>query len=203
VNTPKCRWPGYLVGIVVALLVLISARQSAAIPVTSNPLWTNTGITVLATDTVSFTGAAAAWTFGVGVPLFGPAGTFLASGGPEEWVTDLQHGELIGFIGGSGLNLNASPRVIGQNDSGLFAIGAGPFTETGRAGALWLGFNDDFASGAISDNVGSGSVDVDVSAPAGPSAAPEPATLLLFGTTLVGLGAVVRRRMRGAAKRTV
>ena len=32
------------------------------------------------------------------------------------------------------------------------------------------------------------------------TAAPEPTTLLLFGTTLVGLGSLLRRRMRGAAK---
>jgi len=173
---------------------LIPARQSAAIPVTSNPLWTNTGITVLATDTVSFTGATAAWTFGVGVPLFGPAGTFLASGAPDEWVTDLRHGELIAFIGSSALNLNASPRVIAQNDSGLFAIGAGPFTETGRAGALWLGFNDDFDGGTIFDNSGSGSVDVTVHA--SQSAVPEPSTLLLVGTSLGGLSMFVRRRRK-------
>ena len=192
VNTSKCRWP-YLVGIVVALLVLIPVRQSSAITVTSDPLWTNTGITVLATDTVNFTGAAAAWTYAAGVPLFGPAGSFLAGGGFDEWVTDQQHGELIGFIGSSALNLNASPRVIGQNDAGLFAIGAGPFTETGRAGALWLGFNDDFASLAIGDNSGSGSVDVSV---ASPNAVPEPSTLLLVGTSLGGLSMFVRRRRK-------
>jgi len=35
------------------------------------------------------------------------------------------------------------------------------------------------------------------------STVPEPATLVLFGSTLVGLGAVVRRRMRGTPKETV
>jgi hypothetical protein len=36
-----------------------------------------------------------------------------------------------------------------------------------------------------------------------PNTVPEPATLMLFGSTLVGLGAVVRRRMRSGAKHTV
>src|SRR5262249_39933086 len=142
------------------ILIPFSQVSGATIGFSANPLWTNTGVFVLATDVVTFTGASASWTYQGGVPLFGPEGSFLACCGFDEWITNLQHGQLIGFIGSAALDLNALPRVIPQNDPGLFAIGVGPTTETGRVGTLWLGFNDDYATGGIGDNSGSGSVNV-------------------------------------------
>jgi hypothetical protein len=183
-----------LVAMLASLILPFSQASGATIGVPSNPLWTNTGISVLATDVVHFTGATALWTYQNGVPAFGPQGSFLATGASDEWITNLQHGQLIGFIGSTALDLNAFPRVIPQDAPGLFAIGAGPIAETGRAGALWLGFNDDFATAAFSDNVGSGSVNVTFDGTLNP--VPEPATLLLAATTAAGLGLVRWRQRR-------
>src|SRR5262249_2169593 len=137
---------------------------------TPTTLWLDTGITVGASEAVIFANPVATWSYQAGVPAFGSGGSFLAGAGGDEWITNEQHGQMIGFIGSSALNLNLVPRVIAQNDAGLFVIGGssmagvvGPtFTETGRSGELWLGFNDDFATIAIGDNTGTGLVDVTV-----------------------------------------
>jgi len=184
------------------IMVLVPVTQSSATSFTLTPgtaLWLDTGITVGAVDTVTFTGAVATWSFAGGVPALGSGGSLLVGGGPDEWITNQQHGELIGFIGNPALNVNAVPRVIAQNDLGLFVIGGsstagvvGPtVTETGRSGELWLGFNDDFASLGVGDNSGTGSVDVN-----GVSTVPEPSTLLLVATSLAGVGALARRRRK-------
>jgi hypothetical protein len=180
--------------VIAMVLMPFSQASGASIGVPSNPLWTNTGISVLATDTVSFTGATAAWTF-QGLPLFGPEGSFQALFAFDEWITNLQHGQLIGFIGNAALDLNEFPRVIAQDVPGLFEIGAGPITATGRTGTLWLGFNDGYVTGT-SDNEGSGSVDVSLNNSNNLNPVPEPATLLLLATSLAGIGAFARHRRK-------
>jgi hypothetical protein len=186
------------------LLVLVPFGQASAISigVTANPLWKNTGISLLTTDTVSFTGATASWTYQLdpippGHALFGPGGVAVVGADfmNDEWIQNALHGQLIGFIGSAALDLNAFPRAMLQNDPGLFEIGAGPQTLSGRAGTLWLGFNDGYITG-IGNNIGSGSLDVSVNDDLAP--VPEPATLLLFGTTAGGLALARWRRSRQA-----
>jgi hypothetical protein len=179
--------------VIAMVLMPFSHASGASIRVPSNPLWTNTGISVLATDTVSFTGATAAWTYQP-LPLFGAASSFLADGAFDEWITNLQHGQLIGFIGNAALDVNEFPRVIAQDVPGLFAIGAGPITATGRTGTLWLGFNDGYVT-ETSDNLGSGSVDVSLNGN-NLNPVPEPATLLVLATSLAGIGAFARHRRK-------
>ena len=145
----------HLLVVLMVLMVLIpfSDASGTTIGLTPGFLWTTTSIGVLATD------AAELYKRHRLVDLRFPSPPRArgqpARGGPEEWITNQQHGQLIGYIG-SALDLNAFPRGIAQNDLGLFAIGAGPLTETGRAGTLWLGFNDGYVTG-IFGNSGTGS----------------------------------------------
>jgi hypothetical protein len=172
------------------LLMAVAYAQAIEITVTSIPIWTDTGITLSSSDVVTIYGASAtgAWTWQDGTAaLFGAAGD---NKGPsyewDEWITNGLHGMLIGYIGNAG-DLNSglgATRVIGQDDGGLFEIGAGDEPRTGMSGRLWLGFNDDYASGGLGDNRGSLKVGVSV---------PEPATMLLLGAGLAGLVALRRR----------
>ena len=107
---------------------------------------------------------------------------------------------------------NGSPGTTGPVTglvTGLMGpSGVSPFSSTGNH-ALDLFFADVhvnqsgimFSCSGCLDPTSDGGSGIEGAGPA--SAAPEPTTLLLLGTTLVGLGAVVRRRMRAATKTAV
>jgi hypothetical protein len=102
------------------------------------------------------------------------------------------HGELIGAVVAPGLNLNvAPPRALPQNDPRLFAIGTEAVALTGKAGVLWLGFNDDYTSEwNQSDNFGTVAVQVD--------SVPEPSTLALLAVGVMAILALAERRWKTA-----
>jgi autotransporter adhesin len=133
----------------------LSPARAASITVSSNPLWTDTGITLTAQSAVTIHGASGSWNFG-GAPCgdFGPDGCYVDWLAWDEWIINGYHGQLIGFVGDN-------PYSASQNDSRLFTIGTTTVTVSGVGGKLWLGFNDAYVSGIFYDNTGSVTVQVD------------------------------------------
>ena len=166
--------------ILVALPVLLSAPQlgAAVVTVTANPLWTDTGIALGASDVVTISGASGSWSWGG--PLHGPDGDYQPGLAWDEWITNGYHGQLIGCVGL--VDPNPDHSLIPQNDPSLFAVGTGAVSLSGVSGKLWLGFNDDYASYAVGDNSGSVTVDVTV--------IPEPISLVVW-SVVAGLSIAV------------
>jgi hypothetical protein len=149
-----------------AALIAVAAQTSRAatnliVVVTANPLWTDTGIALATTDVAQIYGAAGGWAAQTSFPFSGPDGTNLCEDVWDEWISDGHQGQLIGFVGVNPNNTNA----VFADGPGLFVVSTNSVTFTGRAGELWLGFNDAFATrypGNVGVNDNSGSVTVNV-----------------------------------------
>jgi hypothetical protein len=139
---------------VAATTLTVKMAYEVTVTVTSIPVWTNTNIILLPGDKAVVHDATGLWSWGGGGDPTGPEGDPKPDGVSDEWIPDGMHGELIGYIGPTGID----PFMLIQGDPGLFAVGAGSVEvaalDTGET-ALWLGFNDDYISYGYSDNYGS------------------------------------------------
>jgi hypothetical protein len=132
-----------------------------SVVVTANPLWTDTGITISAGEVVAIS-ASGTWSWD-GNEAIGPDGD--PTGEPH--FDDFQHfgngdkGRLIGFIGLDPFQGHWGDGEYFPQLYGYLSVGSTLTFVAGVSGELWLGFNDDAVSKAISDN--SGSVLADIS----------------------------------------
>ena len=173
---------------VVATLFIATASQATLVTATSNPLWTDSGITVTPGEVLNVAWVSGRWDIGFG-NFTGPAGLEpqAAGDGYDKFFAGALHGGLIGHVGTSAPNDNMAT-------SGYFAFIDGTTTITilpGSSGTLWFGMNDDQQSGAVGDNKGSLLLDVTTV-----SAVPEPSTVMAGACLLLPFGASALRLLR-------
>jgi len=151
---------------------IIPARASTTITVTSNPLWTNTGLTISTGEIVSIT-ASGSWSYNTGASgsWTGPNGSPGTTTCSDNFYSGANLGELIAFVGSTWISGQAPP-YQGQwgtsffpQSTGYWAIGSSGGFTSGKSGTLWLGFNDDAEDKATYDNAGSVTAVITITAP--------------------------------------
>ena len=139
-----------------------SMPKKTGFVVTSNPLWTDTGLTIGIGDTVDITAQGMwSWDGSIWVTPNGASGT---GGYTDQFLAGANHGELIAFVG-------IDPYQDGKygtsyfpvTDTGYWPIGSSKQFQSDRHGELWLGFNDDARTQVISDNQGNVTANITVS----------------------------------------
>jgi hypothetical protein len=172
----------------ISLLLLVMAihcgAQQLNLVVTSNPLWTDTGLSLVNGQIVSFS-ASGTWNADSNRPWLasdpgGEPGTAWST--PELFYGPGNVGELIGYVGADPLQGHwPSGGSFFPQATNYWAIGTGGQFTSDSSGELWLGFNDDAYSGpaGVTDNEGSVNVSLTV--------VPEPSSMLLaiFGGLLL------------------
>ena len=133
----------------------LAARVNTQILVPSNPVWTDTGLTLAPGDIVSIT-ASGSWNWREG--FFGPDGD--PSGGCCHF-DDFQHfddydkGRLIAFVGVDPYQGHWGDASFFPQPSGYISVGSAQTFTTTVGGKLWLGFNDAAVTMIQEDNFGS------------------------------------------------
>jgi hypothetical protein len=150
--------------VVFSMVALISnAQAQTSITVTSNPLWTDTGIVLASGDQVSIA-ASGSWSWNSST-FVGPEGAGAQGLDSDEFehFDGSSHGRLIGFIGPDPCQGRCGDGTFFPQPSGYISVGTGTTFTASTSGKLWLGFNDDAVSGATYDNSGSVTAVISVS----------------------------------------
>jgi uncharacterized membrane protein len=157
----------FVVPFFVAFVGFIGTHAQSTIQVTvpSNPLWTNTGVTLRSGQTISIS-ASGSWNWGQAVANFGPDGdpnTPFPDYGDEFDSFDIEdHGRLIAFVGTDPLQGEWRNSLFFPQVSGYISIGSGKTFFSPYGGTLWLGFNDDAVVGSVDDNTGQVIADITI-----------------------------------------
>ncbi len=166
--------------------LFVCIRTTAQIfTVTSNPIWTDTGIALSTGDTVSIT-AQASWTSGWygGQVLLGPDGVPNTLNYYDDFLSSANNAELIAYVGSDPYQGHWGDGTFFPRSTGYWAIGSNGGLTAAESGELWLGMNDDAVSKSISDNIGTAQATVEI------VPVPEPSVFCFAALALV---AVVHR----------
>jgi hypothetical protein len=162
----------------------ISYSEGSTVVVKSDPLWTNTALTLNIGDTVTIT-ASGSWQFDTSSGSVGPNGVVHPGGEYDVFYSAALHGALIAYIGADPYQGHWGDGSFFPQATGYRNIGTSALFTSDKAGKLWLGMNDDAVGQGTYDNSGSVTAQISV------QPVPEPNC---FTLVLMGAGALIGSR---------
>jgi hypothetical protein len=130
------------------------ARTASSVVVTSNPDWTDTGLSTAIGETIEIN-ASGSWTVNInGGIRTGPDGNTAVYGYWDDFLYEAYQGELIAFIGADPYQGQWGNGSFFPQHTGYWAIGSSCQFTSNETGELWLGINDDAVSKTNGDNSG-------------------------------------------------
>ncbi len=147
--------------------------------VTSYPLWTDTGIIIIAGEIIAVTPHAGDTWSTAGGNNVGPSGVALNNW--DLFFSGSLHSSMVAYIGSDPFQGHYGDGGFFPQATGYTAVNNGVVFTASVGGRLWLGVNDDAVSQATGDNYGSITTDVNV--------VPVPGAFLLgmLGLSLAGV----------------
>jgi len=156
----------------------IPNAKAESVVVSSNPLWTDTTMSLQIGDSVTIT-ASGSWQFDYVSGSVGPDGMYREVALYDLFYSGAFQGALIAFVGTDPYQGHWGNGSFFPQAAGYWNIGSSAQFTSDKAGELWLGFNDDAVSAEPwTDNYGSVTAEISV------APVPEPSG---FALALLGI----------------
>ncbi|HUI07740.1 MAG TPA: hypothetical protein VL486_12125, partial [Verrucomicrobiae bacterium] len=145
------------VATVVAMLCLLGIPnvKAESLAVSSNPLWTDTTLSLQIGDSVTIT-ASGSWQFDYVHGSCGPDGMYVEENLYDRFYSGALQGALVAYVGPDPYQGHWGDESFFPQATGYWNIGSSAQFTSDKDGELWLGFNDDAVSAQPwTDNSGS------------------------------------------------